>query len=203
MRVLPEAGTAGPATRAEIAALRVVLLVLGVLMVLGGRFSARFRRQVTRDLVFTLSAEDGPSRYYELHARTRTLTLPRHPGRPVDCALRFPSSREALLTLLSPKAIGRIVDGMNTGHTEIDGNAVLMLWFYGLTRVVLPIGRSRLPKRPIPAPERTPETRAAYAERITREPAVTELDRAWEAGWRGRNKLLHARGAEGEPLPPG
>jgi hypothetical protein len=70
--------------------------------------------------------------------------------------------------LLSPRAIGRIVEGMNTGEVRIDGNPVLLLWFHGLTRIVAPIGRSRRPRRPAPVPIRTPERDAPYARRPPR-----------------------------------
>lgn len=184
--------------------MRGVLLVLGALMALASRRSERFRRQVTRDVLIEISSADGARQRFALHAGSRTLTLPRAAGgRTPDCALRFTSARDGLTTLLSPRAIGRIVEGMNAGPTRMEGNPAVLLWFHGLTRVVAPIGRTRRPRRPIPAPVRGPETALSYAARITREPAVTELDPDWGPAWRARETLLQVRAAEGARLPPG
>jgi len=193
-------------TRLEVAALQFLLTVLGVLMMVASRRVDRFRRQVTRDLLIEIGSADGARRQYQLHAATRRLTLPRRPGgraRSAECTLTFPTAREGLRALLSPRAIGRIVEGMNTGDTRIEGNPVLLLWFHGLTRVVAPIGSTRRPRRPAPVPIRTPETEAPWARRIIREPPVRELSRNWPQAWAAREKLLQIRAANGERLPPG
>ena len=190
-------------TRIEVAALQTLLTVLGVLMMLASRRVERFRRQVTRDLLLEIRSADGARQQYRLHAATRRLTLPRRPVERTDCTLIFPTAREGLRALLSPRAIGRIVEGMNTGDTRIDGNAALLLWFHGLTRIVAPIGRSRRPRRPAPIPIRTPEVHAPYARRIIREPAVSELSHDWAQAWAAREKLLQLRAPAGERLPPG
>ena len=189
--------------RLEVAALQLLLTTLGVLMALASRRADRFRRQVTRDLVLEIRSADGARQQYRLHAATRRLTLPRGPARAAECTLIFPTAREGLRALLSPRAIGRIVEGLNTGDTRIEGNAVLLLWFHGLTRIVAPIGRSRRPRRPAPVPIRTPERDAPYASRIIREPAVSELSRDWPQAWAARERLLQLRAAAGERLPPG
>lgn len=190
--------------RLEVLVLRGLLLVLGALMALASRRSRRFRRQVTRDVLIEISSADGARRRFALHAGSRTLTLPRAAdGRPPDCALRFATARDGLRTLLSPRAVGRIVEGMNFGGTRIEGNPALLLWFHGLTRIVAPIGRTRRPRRAIPTPVRAPERVAAYAARITREPAVAGLTRDWPEAWRARDTLLQVRAAEGDRLPPG
>lgn len=190
-------------TRIEVAALQTLLTALGVLMVLASRRVDRFRRQVTRDLLIELRSNDGARRQYRLHAATRRLTLPRRPAERAECTLIFPTAREGLRALLSPRAIGRIVEGMNAGDTRIEGNAVLLLWFHGLTRIVAPIGRTRRPRRPAPVPIRTPERDAPWAERIIREPPASELSRDWPQAWAAREKLLQVRAAAGERLPPG
>jgi hypothetical protein len=190
-------------TRVEVAALQSLLTTLGVLMAVASRRVDRFRRQVTRDLVLEIRSADGARQQYRLHAATRRLTLPRRPVAQAECTLTFPTAREGLRALLSPRAIGRIVEGMNTDATRIEGNPALLLWFYGLTRIVAPIGRSRRPRRPAPVPIRTPERRAPYARRIIREPPVSELSRDWPQAWAARKKLLQLRAAAGERLPPG
>ena len=56
---------------------------------------------------------------------------------------------------------------------------------------------------PATAPIRTPERDAAWAQRIIREPPVSELSRDWPQAWAAREKLLQIRAAGGERLPPG
>jgi len=195
----------GLRARLEVAALQALLTVLGVLMVLASRRVDRFRRQVTRDLLLEIRSSDGARQQFRLNAATRRLTLPRRPVERADCSLIFPTARVGLRTLLSRRAIGRIVEDMNTGGTRIEGNPALMLWFHGLTRIVAPIGSTRRPRRPAPAPVpvRTPERAAPYARRIIREPPVRELSRDWPEAWAAREKLLQLRAATGERLPPG
>ena len=189
--------------RIEVAALQSLLTALGVLMALASRRVDRFRRQVTRDLVLEIRSADGARQQYRLHAATRRLTLPRGPARPAECTLIFPTAREGLRALLSPQAIGRIVEGMNTGGTRIEGNPALLLWFHGLTRIVAPIGSTRRPRRPAPVPIRGPELDAPWAARIIREPPVRELGRDWPEAWAARAKLRQIRAPAGERLPPG
>lgn len=140
------------ARRIEVAALQMLLTGLGVLMMLASTCVDRFRRQVTRDLLIEIRSVDGARQQYWLHAATRRLTLPGRPVQCAECTLTFPTAREGLRALLSPRAIGRIVEGMSTGATRIEGNPALLLWFYGLTRIVAPIGSSRRPRRPAPVP---------------------------------------------------
>jgi hypothetical protein len=189
--------------RIEVAALQVLLTVLGVLMMLASRRVDRFRRQVTRDLLLEIRSADGARQQYRFHAATRRLTLPRRPVERAECTLIFSTAREGLRALLSRRAIGRIVEGMNAGGTRIDGNPALMLWFHGLTRIVAPIGSTRRPRRPPPVPVRAPERDAPYARRIIREPPVRELSRDWPQAWAAREKLLQLRAPAGERLPPG
>lgn len=189
--------------RAEVLLLRLVLFALGVLMATASRCSARFRRQVTRDVLIEISSADGASQHFRFHASTRALTLPRRSDGTPDCALRFGRARVALTTLLSPRATARLVEGMNTGDIRIEGSPVLLLWFQGLTGIVVPVGRRRFPGSPVPVGPREPERRLPYSRYITREPAVRELDRGWEEAWAARDRLLQLRAPRGEPLPPG
>src|SRR3954471_24767702 len=172
--------------RAEVAALQALLTGLGVLMALASRRVDRFRRQVTRDLLLEIRSADGARQQYRLHAATRQLTLARRRGRRAECTLTFPTAREGLRALLSPRAIGRIVEGMNTGATRIEGNPALLLWFHGLTRIVGPIGASRRPGPPAPVPIRTPELNPRWAKRIVGEPPFSELSRDWPQAWAAR-----------------
>lgn len=182
---------------------QVLLGALGTLMALASRVSPRFRRQVTRDVTIEVSSDDGARLAYVFEARTRTMSLARSASGTPDCALRFETAALGLRSLLSRRAIGRVVEGMNAGTTRIDGRTVLAVWFHGLTRVVFPIGRSRLPRRPIPIPDRSREHHADWAQRIIREPALDELPAEQADAWRARAKLLMVRAPGGEPLPPG
>jgi hypothetical protein len=192
---------AAACARVEVAALQALLTVLGVLMRLASGRVDRFRRQGSRDLLLEIRSADGARQQYRLHAATRRLTLPRRAVERADCSLIFPTAREGLRALISPRAIGRIVEGMNTGGTRIEGNPVLLLWFHGLTRIVAPIGRTRRPRRPGPVPVRAREGDAPWARRIIREPPVSELSRDWPQAWAAREKLLQVRAAA-EPVPP-
>ena len=189
--------------RVEVVALQALLTGLGALMALASIKLGRFRRQVTRDLVFEICSDDGARRQYRLHAASRRLTLPRRRIAQVDCTSTFPTAGLGLRTLLSRRTIGRIVEDMNTGGTRIDGNPVLMLWFHGLTRVVAPIGSSRRPRHEVPIPAREPERDAPWAARIIREPPVDELSRDWPEAWAAREKLWQLRAPAGERLPRG
>lgn len=188
--------------RLEVAAFQMLLTGLGAAMAVASLQVDRLRRQITRDLVIEIGSEDGARQQFRLHARTRRLTLARSATMP-DCALTFPSAREGLRALLSRRTIGRIVEGMNTGATRIDGNPALMLWFHGLTRVIAPIGSTRRPRHEVPIPAREPEHEAVWAQRIVREPPVAELSRDWPAAWAAREKLWQVRAPGGEQLPRG
>ena len=189
--------------RVDVAALQALLTTLGVLMALASRRVDRFRRQVTRDLLLEIRSDEGARQQYRLHAATRRLTPPRRPVERAECTLIFPTARVGLRTLLSRRAIGRLVEDMNFGGTRIDGNPVLMLWFHGLTRIVAPIGSTRRPRHPAQVPVRAPERHAAYASRIIREPPVSELSRDWPEAWAARAKLRQLPAPAGERLPPG
>lgn len=189
--------------RIEVALLQIVLTGVGLAMSLASRRIPRFRRQVSRDLVVEIGSADGARQQYRFVAATRRMHASLRSTHAPEVTLRFGSARDGLRTLLSPRAVGRIVEGMNTGETRIDGNPVLILWFWGMTRVVLPIGSTRRPRRPGPFPIRTTETREPYSRRIVTEPPVRELSRDWPEAWAAREKLLHLRGPGGDRLPPG
>lgn len=189
--------------RIEVAALQAVLTILAVAMWLASRQVKRFRRQITRDLIVELRSDDGARIRYQMDAKTRRLSFVFKASERPDCVLIFPSARAGLRTLVSRHTVGRIVEGMTTGNTRIEGNPALILWFYGLTRIVAPIGSTRRPRRPAPVPIRSPERDAPYARRIICESPVAELSRDWPQAWAARAELLQIRAAEGERLPPG
>lgn len=183
----------------------VLLVTVGLLLTVASRFRPGLRSQITRDVLFEFSSDDGVTRRFGLHAATRTISLePMSRARP-DTSVRFGRAWDGIRALVSTRTAAHIVAGMNYGDTRLDGNPVLLLWFHGLTRTVLPIGSSRRPRKrhlpPIKA--REPERHAPWSVRITREPALDELDPTWTAAWEARAKLLQVRAPAGEPLPPG
>jgi hypothetical protein len=180
-----------------------VLWTVWLLLLVASRLRWRVRAQITRDVVVEISSDDGVAQRFRFHGRSRTLSRAAAGDERVDVALRFATARDGLRALLSPHAVRHIVEGVNYGGTRMEGNTALVLWFYGLTRTVAPIGRTRRPRRKPPIGARAPETSAPWAARIVREPAVRELDRDWDAGWNARAKLLQVRAADGGRLPPG
>lgn len=185
------------------AVLQVLLTSLGKLMAVASKRSKRFRRQVSRDLIVEVRSTDGARQQFLFDGTTRAMSAPISSHRDPEVSLVFPTAREGLRILLSRRRVGKLVESMNAGHTRIDGNPVLILWFHGMTRVVAPIGSSRRPRKPAPFPIRGPATTESYASRIVYEPPVAELSRDWPAAWAAREKLLQLRGPEGDPLPPG
>lgn len=192
-------------TRLHVVVFDVLLVTVGFLLTVASRFLPGLRSQVTRDVLFEFSSDDGVSRRFGLHAATRTIGLePMSEARP-DTSVRFGRARDGIRALVSTRTVAHIVEGMNYGDTRLDGNPVLLLWFHGLTRTVLPIGSSRRPrKRHLPPiGVREPERDAPWSARITREPVLDQLDPTWTAAWEARAKLLQVRAPAGEPLPPG
>lgn len=181
----------------------LILTSLGAMMAIASRYSKRFRRQVTRDMVIEIRTEDGIGRQYRFRAKGRVMDVQWQRSEEVDCALIVSSGWHGLRTFLSTRVVGHFVDGMNDGRLRVEGNPIVMLWFHGLTRIVAPIGRSRRPRKPIPVTLRGPEYDAPWARRIIREPSVRELSREWPEAWAAREKLLQLRAPAGERLPPG
>ena len=126
-------------------------------------------------------------------------------GREHECIQRHGQTAGGLRALLSSRAIGRIIEGVQVGGTRIEGNPVLLLWFHGLTRIVAPIGSTRRPRRRerVHVPVRSPEYDLPYASRIVREPVVDRLSGEWPRAWVARSKLLQIRCVTGEEIRPG
>ena len=178
---------------------RLVLFTLGMGMELACRLSETFRRQVTRDLTIQIGSADGVFHHYAFAPRAVTSGA----GSAVapTLTLCFSNARQGFITLLSPHAVGKIVHALLEGSVEYQGNAVLLLWFYGLTRFVLPIGR--MGPLPVVPPDAyvSPSMNGSVAGRITREPSVTELDPTWQLAHQRRAKMAMLRVAAGESVP--
>jgi hypothetical protein len=78
---------------------------------------------------------------------------------------------------------------------------VILLWFYGLTRVVIPYARQRRLGRPLPNTHSAPDPSGLVAGRIIREPAAATLDPTWTGAVDQRARMAMLRVAAGESIP--
>ena len=188
--------------------LRLLLFTLGQGLAVTSRISPSVRSQVTRTLTFEISTDDGVARHWHFNGQHRRIATGAGHSRSPAQALRFPSSGQALRTLLSPRCIGEIVDGLQDGTIRLQGSLFLAFWFFGLTRKLAPIGRENGrretgPRGPLPDRYVQHDPRTNGSEQIIIEPAVTQLDPHWTNAWEQRAKLLIVRATTGEPMPKG
>jgi hypothetical protein len=192
MRVLDRLGRA---------VLGVLLAALGLLMAAASRMVPAFRRQVTRDVVVEISSAGGVAHHYAFSAATRTMASRRGAAPNSSVALRFESAWVAVGCLLSRRCVGRIHTALLTRRATVTGNTVLLLWFYPLTRLVIPYARRRPLRSPLPGVIAAPDPSSRVAGRTVREPAVAEVDPAWTGAVERRDTMAIARGARGERIP--
>ncbi len=179
-----------------IMALRLLLAVLGALLSAASRRISGMRAAITRDLVIGIETGDGVAHRFVFRARAMTSRSGREPS--ADCTIRFADSRQALTALASRNAMSRIYDGALDGTVGIEGNPFHAMWFYDLTQWVVPLAARPAWSTP-PGAYVEPNTIAAWAKRITREPVAAELDPQWEDAARNRAKLKMMRVVAGEP----
>lgn len=178
---------------------RLVLATLGTGMELACRLNETFRRQVTRDLIVQIGSADGVFHHYIF--APRAVTSRTGPTIAPTLNLCFDNARQGCITLASPRAVGRVVHALLEGTAEYHGNAVLLLWFYGLTRFVLPLGRTGRLRVAPPDAYVAPNLGSKVAGRIVREPPTTELDPTWKLAHQQRAKMVMIRGSAGESVP--
>lgn len=181
--------------------LRLLLWLLGTCIAVGSRFMPSLRSQITKTMTFEVSAGKNVARHWNFDApRRRAVTKS---GRAVvaDCSLHFESSRFALRALVSRHTVDRVVEGMQRGTVEIQGSTFVVLWFHGLTRKFVKLGRPSGPRGRLPHAYLAHDPAASGRETIIREPAVSRLDPAWTAAWRARSTLYQVRAATDEPMP--
>lgn len=191
--------SSNPSGRMVRSIFRLLLATLGTGMELACRLSETFRWQVTRDLTIQLGSADGVVHYYVF--APRTVTSHTGPALAPTLSLCFDNAHQGCVTLLSPYAVGKIVHALLDGTAEYQGNAVVLLWFYGLTRFVLPIGRMGPLGIVPPDAYLAPSLDSKVAGRILREPPMTELDPTWTLGHQQRGKMAMLRGSAGESVP--
>ena len=132
------------------AALRMLLWFLGQCIAQGSRFMPSVRSQITRTLIFELSAGDRVARHWVFDGQLRRATTYSGHAAAPDCSVHIGSSWQALRTLSSPRTVDKIVRGLHDGTVELHGSAFVLLWFYGLTRKFVKIGRASGPRYRIP-----------------------------------------------------
>jgi hypothetical protein len=178
----------------------VLLWWLGHGLVLAARFSAALRSQITRSLTVEISADDGPARHWDFDAQRRRVSTSAGRAAAPDFAVRFPGSGHALRDLMSRDAIDAIMRDRIRGTVRVEGNHLLLMWFRGLIRKVVPIGESDPARRALPGAYVAHDPAANGVEKITIEPAVRQLDPRWTGAWNARAKLWIVRGTNGEPM---
>jgi hypothetical protein len=183
-----------------VAGLRVLLWVLGYGLALASRFSAPVRSQITRSLTVEISTDDGVARHWVFDSQRRHVSVSAGRAEAPDFAVRFTSSGRALRDLTSPRAIDRIMGGLSQGAVRLEGSTLILLWFYGLTRKLVTIGRAGPPRQALPGAYLAHDPASNGVEKITIEPAVRQLDPRWTGAWNARAKLWIVRGASGDPL---
>jgi hypothetical protein len=182
------------------AALRMLLWFLGQCIAQGSRFMPSVRSQITRTLVFELSAGDRVARYWAFDGQLRRATTHSGHAAAVDCSVHISSSWQALWMLCSAQTTDKIVRGLHNGTVELHGSAFVLLWFHGLTRKFVKIGRASGPRYRIPDAYIAHDPAACGAETIVIEPAVVRLDPAWTTAWKARSSLSMVRACTDEPM---
>ncbi len=182
-------------------ALQILLTFLGHGLALGSKCMPSIQSQITRSFTFEICAGERVARHWRFDAPSRRVST--HSGRAKGAhhALIFTNSSHALLALTSPRAVDRIVYDVLHRNAYLVGSAFVVLWFYGLTRKLIVIGREKGPREAVPGAYLTPEPGSTGVEKIIVLPAVNELDPKWSNAWNARAKLWVIRAATGEPMP--
>ena len=185
----------GPLTRALF---RGTLAFLGLALQIACRASAHFRSQVAHPRTVYVGSADGVHRVFDFTPRAVTSRAGRIENPSVGIC--FENAWLGIVTLLSPRAVGRINNALLERKAEYEGNAVLVLWFFALTRFVLPIARTAPLKSPPPDAYIEHDPNSKVASRIVIEPAASELDPAWTAAHARHAQMIMPRGSAGEPV---
>jgi hypothetical protein len=178
---------------------RFMLKALGLGLEIACRFSQNFRNQVTRDMTVEIGSVDGVIHHYLFTPRK----VASRPGTATSApllSLHFASARQGMLALVSPRAVGKIVHALLEGGAVYRGNATLLLWFFCLTRFVMPFGKTGPLRVALPDAYTAPNPHSAVAEFITREAPASELDPAWKNAHLRREQMVMIRGSAGESV---
>jgi hypothetical protein len=176
---------------------RALLALVGRLMAATSRVDPVLRSCITRDTIFEISTEDGVARHWRFDGVARRVCSRRGRAIDPDGAMRFVNAAVALRFLLArdPAATDKAIEA---GAMRIEGSSSLALWFSGLTKRVVMLGRWRVRRQRLPHAYVQHESSSRTARFITVEPPQRELDRSWEAAWKQRAKLAVVRVPAGE-----
>jgi hypothetical protein len=176
----------------------LTLSILGTGLSIACFLSRNFRNQLAHPRTVQVGSADGVSHHY-VFTRRAIKSMSGRIERP-DVGLCFDNARLGIKILASPIAVGLIVRALLEETATYEGNAVLVLWFFALTRYVLPFGRSNPMRDPPPEPYLTPDRSSTVSSRITREPETLELDPTWEPAHDRHSKMIMPRGSAGEKV---
>ena len=196
--VLEESESSNPSGPLTRALFRGTLAFLGFAMQIACRASAHFRSQVGHPRTVYIGSADGVHRVFYFTPRALTTRAGRIENPSVG--LCFDNAWLGIVTLLSPRAVGRINTALLERKAEYEGNAVLVLWFFALTRFVLPIARTAPLKSPPPDEYIAHDPNSKVSSRIVREPAANELDPNWTAAHARHAQMVMPRGSAGEAV---
>lgn len=182
--------------------LRVLLAVLGLLLKVASLLSQRFREQITQDLTIEVSSSDGAAHHYVFRKANRSMSTRTGRAPASDLALNFERGLLGFRTLIRPDGIGAIHRLLLAQRATYTGNATYVLWFWSLTRMVLPYGRERrVAGDGLPGALTAPNPSSSVFDRVVREPVAQELDPHWTAAAAARAKMAMVRGSRGDDIP--
>ena len=177
---------------------RLTLSILGIGLSIACFLSRNFRNQLAHPRTVQVGSADGVSHHY-VFTRRAVKSMRGRIDRP-DVGLSFDNARLGIKILASPIAVGLIVRALLEETATYEGNAVLVLWFFALTRYVLPFGRTGPMRHPPPHPYLAHDPNSPIASRITCEPEALELDPNWEPAHDRHAKMIMPRGSAGEKV---
>ncbi len=182
-------------------AFKVLLGTLGLAFSQATRVMPRLRQQIAEDQVIEIRAEDGVAHHYVFTYPARKIRSKsgRPPGEST-LSLCFESSGLGFITLINPKAIGKINRLLLARRATYTGNAGLVPWFWGLTRMVLPYGRQKRMKEVLHGALIAPNPQSKVADRITREPVAEALDPNWTDAVTANQKMPMVRACAGDKI---
>ena len=113
-----------------------VLWVVGLLLAVASRTSARLRKQLTRDMSVSIGSRDGVSRSYVFRNRR----VSSHAGLEPDahCTLLFQTAPEGARIFLAPDCLAQVVNGLALREIELKGDPTSIVWFYEMVMAFVP-----------------------------------------------------------------
>ena len=152
-------------------------------------------------MVLEIGSADGVAHHLEFVRESRRIVSRPGAAPRADLKVRFDTAAHGFRALVDPHPVGKVVKGMLGRRITVDGNPALLLWFHGLTRIVVPIGRHRPQKKPFPGALVEPDPKSQVYGLVTREPVAEALDPRWTAAAVARATLVNLRARTTEPVP--